>query len=177
MRALAVSGGTSRGAIRFLAVLLFLLLSVSGFGLGATDITVTPDPLWAPTFNVANLSGAAGTDFASPLASASNQVNMNVGVRIFPSHPNWILTVKKSDISWSPTLTLQIRRTGDGTGSGTIDAGSLNVWRTISAVDTELCRGTQNRTNIPGQVQVLGLSVSLGVRTLSTTVIFTVTDS
>jgi hypothetical protein len=102
---------------------------------------------------------------------------MNIGVRIIPSHPNWILTVKKVDISWSPSLTLQIRRTGDGTGTGTIDAGSLNVWRTIGAVDTELCRGTYNRSNVPGQVQVQGLSVSLGARTLTTTVIFTLTDS
>jgi hypothetical protein len=161
----------------FLAVLLFLLLSVSGFGLGATDITVTPDPLWAPTFNVANLSGSAGTDFASPLASAANQVNMNIGVRIIPSHPNWVLTVRKSDISWSPSLTLQIRRTGDGTGTGTIDAGSLNIWRTIAVVDTELCRGTNNRSNVPAQVQVLGLSVLLNAVTLTTTVIFTLTDS
>jgi hypothetical protein len=152
-------------------------MAARAFAIGATEIVVTPDPLWTPTFDVTYLSGLPGTDFTGTQSSAANQALINVN-RLTTLTKSWIVYAKRTNISWPGGLTLWIQRTGNGTtlGGGTIDAGSLNVWRQIVAGDTELFRGSRVRYNVPAQLEVRGLTVLMHAGTWTTTVTFTLTE-
>jgi hypothetical protein len=131
---------------------LLLLCAITAFS--RTNITVTPDPLWAPTFN------------------AANQVLISIALRV--AHDTGTVTVSKAEISGKAGLSLWIARTRDGTagGGGKIN-GPLNVFQQITGTSTYFFEGKRYRDNVPAQLQVQGLSVTLGAATCTTTVTFT----
>jgi hypothetical protein len=174
MYALPASNRTARLRAALLAGA-FILLAVPAF-CQTVDINVGPDPLWSPTFDDTYLSGLAGSDFTSTQSSAPNQVTIDVAnLRHFNNH--WRIQIKKTDI-WSGGLTLWIARTNDGIGSkDLVTAPPLNTFRQITNSDTDLITdGWRVRTGMLYQLQVQGLSVSLGAATFTTLVTFTLTD-
>jgi hypothetical protein len=171
---------TSPARTAILAAAFALLLSCPAFG--QTDIVVSPDPLWSPSFGVADLSGAAGTDFGT-LSSAASQVDIDIPT-LTVANARWIVYVGKTDVFWNGSLSLWIARTGNGSGPGGGQiSGPLNTFIQIPNVTfpgppygTELYRGRRWRIDVPAQLQIQGLSVALGAATFTTTVTFTVTE-
>jgi hypothetical protein len=166
----------SRRILTFTVGLLLVRVAARANAVGATEIVVTHDPLWTPTFDVVQLDGLPGTDFTTTQTSAANQALIDVS-RLATLTKSWVVYAGKTDITWPAGLTLWIRRTRNGTAlGGSIDAGSLNVWPQIVAANTELFRGQRVRYDVPAQLEVHGLTVLMNAGTYTTTVTFTVTE-
>jgi hypothetical protein len=158
------------------AFLAILFLTVSGaslaFATGQFDVTCTGGS-WTVSLNVANLSGNGGTNFVTPVASAANQVTINVTSTQLSG--NWRVDISRTDIAWNAGLRLYARRTADGTGTGTITGGT--TYQQITTTQTAFFSGTRARNGITVQYQLDGLSVTLGQNNFTTTVNYTLVDS
>ena len=133
-------------------------------------ITITVQGTWAKTVGSADLTAGAGSDLTSTYESSSNQGVLSIG----STAGSWRVDVKKLDTSWDSDLHLEVRRTSDGTGSGSISGGASYV--EITGVDTTLCSGDDERSDVDLQLRISGVSVSLGAANFSTTITYTVVD-
>ncbi|MEM1122440.1 MAG: hypothetical protein AAGJ18_18485 [Bacteroidota bacterium] len=114
----------------------------------------------------------AGSDFSNTHESLSGQVTLSVlgGLGSF----NWQIDVQKGNEDWHPNLQLNLKRTGNGVGLGTIAGGT--AYQTIANTAQPFILGSDNRTTVPLQYEVQGVSVTIPAKTYYTTVIFTVTE-
>ena len=152
-----------------LAVCLFPAAAVDLVGVGSyTEIV-----------NASDLTGGAGTNLTSSYESGAAQIQLSV-TEIQYEH-GFRVDVRRSDVSWHASLIVSVRRTGDGTGVGTISGGlSYQAVGTSSAAffsGTVPEGGTYSRLLIPVQVQVSGVSVLIPPHSYSTHVIFTGTEN
>lgn len=149
-------------------VLLLLFLLISSYGIcWAVSITVTGS--WAETIDALDLQAGAGSDLIDTYESASNTVAIDI---IAPT--NWRVDVKKSDTNWPANFQLYVRRTSDGSGSGSISGGTS--YQEITDTDQSFFNGTLDRSNITGQLKLTGVSVQIPVDTYTTTVYYTVVE-
>jgi len=157
----------------FEAVLFVCLLSLCVCSLGwAIDITSTGN--WAETINAGDLVGGAGTDLNDQYTSASDQVAITIS-NTLDDNDNWRVDVRKSDTSWHNDLSVSVKRTDGGSGTGAISGGTS--FQTAGAVDAEFFNGRGDRSNVHVQLQVSGMSVSIPPATYSTSIVFTVVDT
>jgi hypothetical protein len=151
---------------RVLLVIFFL-----GFFLGQasalTEITATGG--WTETIDAADLISGAGSDLTSTYESASNATDLDITSIRF-----WRVDVDRSDTTWHGDFTLSVRRTSDGSGSGTISGGL--AYMEITTTTTQFFSGTFNRTDVTTQYQLTGMSVDVPPDTYTTTVTYTVVD-
>ena len=118
------------------------------------------------------LMGGAGTDLIDMYESNSDATLLDIR---FPKKDElWRFDVRKSDTTWFSDLSLYIRRTGSGSGSGSISGG--NSYIEILDMDREFFSGNGHLNNIPLQYKLSGVSVQVPPGTYSTTVIFTLVD-
>jgi hypothetical protein len=82
--------------------------------------------------------------------------------------------VKKSDTNWHANFQLYVRRTSDGSGSGSISGGTS--YQEITDTDQSFFNGTLDRSNITGQLELTGVTVQIPVDTYTTTVYYTVVE-
>ncbi|TLV03873.1 hypothetical protein [Dyadobacter luticola] len=90
----------------------------------------------------------------------------------------WTVSVSMSTTSnWNSALKLSVRRTGDGTGLVTISGGTNYIL--LSSTPQFFFNGLLGlgfgRDNVPVQYKIEGLSVTLPVKTYTTTVLYTIT--
>ncbi|KAA5531708.1 hypothetical protein [Paenimyroides baculatum] len=156
----------------FLKITLFIMWN----GLAQNQINGTN---W--TVNIPSIT-EAGNNYAGSYESNSNQVEINLqlpallGVRAVKIHytPN----------NWHNSLTIEARKTGNG-NLGLICVGcSLNpsgtsAYKIITQVSTELFRGTGilnlvTISNIPIQLKINGISVTIPADNYSATIVFTI---
>lgn len=149
-------------------VLLLLFLLISSYGIcWAVSITLTGS--WDETIDALDLQAGAGSDLIDTYESASNTVAIDI---IAPT--NWRVDVKKSDTNWHANFQLYVRRTSDGSGSGSISGGTS--YQEITDTDQSFFNGTIDRSNITGQLELTGVSVQIPVDTYTTTVYYTVVE-
>jgi hypothetical protein len=159
------------GALSLPAFLLLALPAARLFAAQPLEIVLTNN--WTtPSFGITELAAGAGSNFSStPWESSANAVELEVKF----SNPPWTISVRKVDTAWNAALHLSVRRTGSGSGGGSLSGGT--TYQEITATDTSFFSGTADRKNIPLQFQISGLTVTLGAATFSTTVYYTVTDT
>lgn len=83
--------------------------------------------------------------------------------------------MRRADSTWNSNFILSVRRTGDGTGQTPPSGGQ--AYQAIIASNTELFTGCGDRSGIPLQFRLEGVSLKAappGAR--STTIIYTVED-
>lgn len=85
-------------------------------------------------------------------------------------HNGWNINVAKSDIHWDSRLLLWIQRTGDGVGAGMIRFG--DTYQQLGA-DAFFIDGNDNRSDIPLQLKLTGVSSAIPPDTYTTTIIYT----
>jgi len=102
----------------FFIVLVGGILMHRGQLLRAQTISLTGS--WTLTIDVSNLIGGPGTDLTDMYESAANQIVINVSAT---GNTSWRVDVRKSDITWPGQFHLDVRRTGNGTGNGTVSGG------------------------------------------------------
>lgn len=133
----------------------------------AADITAVGG--WTETIDASDLIAGAGSDLQSDYYSATNATTLDV-----TAIGNYKVDVRRSDTNWSGDFTLYLKRTSDGTGSGTISGGTSYI--TVSLTDTEFFTGSLDRSGIDVQYHLAGMSVNISPDTYSTTITFTITD-
>ena len=132
------------------------------------------DP-WEPQ---ADFVGLAGDDYPASFESDPNQYQLSVAPPGGPpgSQPDYEVTVRREDTVWDPGLTLEVRRTGDGGGPGTISGGL--GYLAVSTTDAIFFEGRGRKSNIPVQLRLSGAFGGEGVPagSYTTTVIYTIAD-
>jgi len=76
--------------------------------------------------------------------------------------------------SWQSEVILSVQRKGDGSGAGSISNGTS--YTTVGTSDVYFFEGTGDKTDIPVQYEISGMSISMPPGTYSTTLTFTVVD-
>ena len=154
---------------------MILLLAVSCLPVfAAPKLSIRVTGKWQENLRANDLSGGAGTDFISPFESAVNEVDITISKTSTPTAP-WKLEVRRVDTNWSPDLVLYVKRTSDGTGTGTISDGTS--YQEVTTTDTLFFSGTGELSKIELQFRLEG--VSAGVITAddyTTEVFYTVTE-
>jgi len=140
-----------------------------GTSLAAGDITATGG--WTEVIDAGDLVSGAGSDLQSVYESATDATILDVT----PAFDFYDVYVRRSDTNWSGDFSLYIKRTGDGTGAGSISFGAS--YKEVTTVDTKFFSGYMSRTGIPIQYKLSGMSVNIAPDSYSTTIIFTIVDS
>jgi hypothetical protein len=156
--------------------LLFALFSHASHAQPPKRVTVTGS--WTVTVP-SSLITDAGMDYTQTFISATNQSLLDFKTGLAPSYT---IFVQKMDTDWHPNLSLWIKRTGQGNGSGgrTIPmTGGENFMQVTNSPQPffyDASNSTHNRNNVPIQYQIQGLSVIIPVKSYSTTLMFTISD-
>jgi hypothetical protein len=165
---------TARNALLILFLCAVVTPSHAG---GQMDVTI-PGGAWTVTRGPLQLTGAAGTDLDPDEESAANLVDIDI-YPIFGNLGNWRLDIRRTDTLWHADLSLYARRTGNGTagsGSNPSITGGTN-YQLLTTTDTSFFSGYRGRTNIPVQLRLTGMSVTLGVNAYRTTITYTLVDT
>ncbi len=160
---------------RLLWAVLFLVPVALCLPQTITVTSGTTDPLWAVgTFGVAQITGGAGTDFTSTQTTAANWVDIDI--TLGSSNSKWRVDVSKADTTWNANLYIQ--RTADGTGDAhplsSITGGT--IYQEITSTTSAFFSGQRARTDVKAQLQLQGLSATVGPHNFVTTVTFTLTE-
>lgn len=135
------------------------------------SIDVTGD--WSVTIDASYLQAGAGSDLRSSYESAGDAALLTI-VGTQNKHDVWQVDIRRTDTTWPSDLTLSVRRTGAGTGNGGISGGA--AYQEIGTTDTEFFSGTGDRSGIPLQFKLEGMSLQVPPNTYSTTITYTVVD-
>ena len=153
-------------------LLIFNFLTLLSWSAPSISLKITGK--WTLTLRATDLIGGAGTDYLSEQESAVDQISITISKTATPTTP-WRMDIKRVDINWNPNLHLYGRRTADGTGTGTINGGT--VYQEITLTDQEFFTGTGERSKIEVQLKLSGISVfNLVEDTFDTTLYYTVTE-
>ncbi|MEO6739212.1 MAG: hypothetical protein ABIP20_03110 [Chthoniobacteraceae bacterium] len=132
----------------------------------AADLVSSGD--WTETITAANLISGAGSNLQSQLQSLSGVTTLTIS----NAPGSWSLRVRRSGGTWPAGVTLLVKRTSAGSGSGTISGGDTFV--AVTGSDTEIFSGTEARSNVSLQFKLSGLSVGITPATYLSSIIFTV---
>ena len=135
----------------------------------AVSIGVTGD--WFETIDAADLSGGAGSDLVSTHESSADQVSIDIGDAPTQS---WRVDVRKVDTDWHGDLSLYVRRTSDGSGSGSIAGGTS--YQQLTSTYQEFFSGGLDRSGIAVQLMLDGVSATMPCGSYLTTVYYTVVE-
>lgn len=119
------------------------------------------------------LVGGAGSDLIDSFESKLNATVINI-TGTGGSGDAWRVQLRKSSVSQLRGVAFYVKRTGDGSGSGTVSGGSSYV--AVETSDTDFFEGSGDRTDITVQYKVSGISISVPPGNYSATIIFTVVD-
>lgn len=156
-----------------LPLLLFLLLIIPS--IFAQSLTVSPG--WSVTIPASTITEAGLNYTTTTTTSAASQSLMDITTG--SQNINVFVFVQKTDVSWDPSLTLWVRRSGNGTGAGnaTISNGTTfqQVTNTSTSFFTVFMGKSKTYSSIPLQYEIRGLSVLIPAKTYTTTLLFTIT--
>jgi len=135
----------------------------------AATITITGS--WTRVIGAGDLTGGPGTNLTATYTSATNQALMAVTT----TGVNWRVDVLRIDSIWHANFVLSIRRTGTGSGTGSVTGGG--GFQAITTTSQTFVTGSGNRTGIQLQERIGGVSVSIPAATYTTTIQYTVVDT
>jgi len=139
----------------------------------AQAIDLTAAGSWSRTITASDLQAGAGSNLVATYASGASQVSLTL-TGTTGADDNWRIDVRRADDLWHNDFSLSVRRTGDGTGPGTIIGG--DVYQAITLTDASFFSGAGDRAGVTLQLQLSGLSVSVPPATYLTTITYTVVD-
>lgn len=159
-------------SLRTASASLAAVLSV-GSTAHAMDIAVVGS--WTTTVTASDLTAGAGSDLAGTHTSASSQATLDVSN--VPGGPTdtWRVDVSRSDAIWSSSIHVWARRTGDGTGSGSISGGG--AWQELGTTDATFFSGAGDRSGVTIQLRVTGLTVGIPANVWATSIVYTLVDT
>jgi predicted secreted protein len=154
-------------------ILFSITLLISTFCLKAQSINAIGS--WSVSVP-SNTISEAGNDYNINLTSMTNQTILDINVPVTTT--SWRVDANKQDSFWNNSLTLWIRKTGDGigvAGSTIAPLGTIPFFQ-LANLGQPLFTGTKNYSSIPIQYEIRGLSVLIPASTYNTTVVYTITE-
>ena len=144
-------------------VLLLILFVRLTFG---ADITASGG--WSETHTAADLVSGAGSDLPSSVTSTSGSTTLTI-LNVVGA---WRVMVRRNSSPWNSHVSLYVRRTSAGTGSGSITGG--DSYTEITGTDTEIFTGSDARSLVSLQYKLTGLNNNIPPATYLSTLTFTV---
>ncbi len=123
----------------------------------------------------------AGMDFQNDLELSANEIILSV--TILPQnldnviYNSWQIDVRRNDFDWNEALELFIRRTGDGKSDYNSKPQNGDYYQKIELNNSFFFTGQGWIYNIPIQLKITGLSVTLPAKSYSSEIIFTLIDN
>lgn len=148
-----------------------VLLILSEIPVYAVDIYTTGS--WNFTIDSSCLAGGAGSGLIDSFESSLDASMINI-TGTNGSADAWQVRVRKNGVSRLQGVTLYVKRTEDGSGSGTVRGGTS--YTAVETSDVDFFDGCGDRTGITVQYKVSGISVNVPPGTYSTVITFTVVD-
>ena len=139
----------------------------------AEAIDVATSGAWSITVDATDLVSGAGSDLVASYESASSEVTIDL-TNTADSGDAWRVDVKMTG-SWHADLHLWVRRTGGGSGPGTISGGT--TYQEITSTYAASFSGTGDRTGVPLQFKVTGVSVGVDPTAHLRVVVYQVVDT
>lgn len=167
------------GFISYQSILsmLFLILGIhSGQAQITTRTLAVNGTDW--TLSIPSIT-EAGSNYAGTYESLSNQILLNAGVPLLLGSGK-VSVHYEPNPTWHSSLTLSIKRTGNGTTACvgcTINNGTN--YQSITTIDTELFHinailALASYSNIPIQLSLTGVSVTIPAATYQSKIVFTI---
>jgi hypothetical protein len=144
------------------------------WGASWASISVSVVGVWSESVDETDLAGGPGSDLVGTYESSADQVSADISGTT-GDLDTWRVDVKESDNTWHGNLHLYLKRTSDGTGSGSISGGGS--YMEVSDTYVEFFGGGGDRTGIHLQLKIMGVSVGVPAEAYSTTVSYTVVDT
>jgi hypothetical protein len=123
----------------------------------------------------------AGMDFREEMEFSRDEIILSVA--ILPQnldnvvYNSWQIHVSKNDLEWNQALELFIRRTGAGKSDYNNKPQNGEYYQKIETNSTFLFTGQGWINDIPLQIKLNGLSVTLPAKSYATDIIFTIIDN
>lgn len=155
-----------RSITRLVLILLVALLLFDGW---AWAIKIDVVGSWSPTIDATDLQVGAGSDLNNSYESASNAVIVD----IFQTGVAWRVDVKRVDTFWHADLVLWVKRTGDGSSPNSGGTEYIEV----TAIDQAFFTGVDDSRDIPLQLKLSGVSISVPPNSYSTTIYYTAVET
>lgn len=156
--------------IKFTILVLLFAFMFSANKAGEAAISISSTGNWSETIDALDLQAGAGSDLIDTYESTADQVSIDI---IDPIN-NWRVGVKKVDTTWHSSFHLYVKRTSDGTGSGSISGGT--IYQEVSGTDQSFFSGSDDRSGIQIQSKLSGISVQIPPDIYTTTIYYTVVD-
>jgi len=152
---------------------LIYTILISTCSLFATiDLTVSGGN-WSKILYYTDISEGPGGDFQYYYESGASNTTINIS-GCSSTSDRWEIQAKITAIEWHDSLNLSLKRTSDGTGSGSIDGGSSYIELTTSY--QTIFSGMGSRDGISLQQKVSGTSVSLSAEDYQIEITYIVND-
>ena len=132
----------------------------------AADLVSNGD--WAETITASNLVSGAGSNPQSQLQSMAGVTALTIS----NAPGSWTLRARRSGGPWSGAVSLFVKRTSAGSGSGSIAGGDSFV--EVTGSDVEIFNGSEARSNVALQFKLTGLSVGVSPASYLSSIVFTV---
>ena len=154
-------------------LIIFITIFFSLIQAEAKSVKISATGGWNFTIDASDLTAGPGSDLADKDSDPSATF-LTVSVK----GPDWKVEVwrvdaRRSDTLWDGNLALYVRRTSDGTGSGTVSGGSSYI--PVGLTNTPFFSGSESKSNMSIQYR-LGSSVRVPPGSYGTTVIYTITQ-
>ena len=151
-------------------IAIFFVAQLSQNAYAVSDITLAGGNWVVPTIDAADLQSGAGSDLVDTYENTAGVINISD----ITTPGNYRVDVSKADTTWHANFQLSVKRTGDGSGAGSISNGT--TYQQITDTDASFFTGDLDRTTIPLQLQLAGVSVSISPDTYITTVNYTIVE-
>lgn len=152
-------------------ILLAILIFTARVASGSVAMTVIGS--WSELIDETDVVTAAGSDLRGTYESSLNQLAIGISGTTDASDA-WRVDVRRIDTTWHNDLHLWVRRTSDGTGTGSISDGTN--YMEVTLTDQAFFCGTGDRSTIEAQLKLTGVSIHIPPGTYSTTLYYTIVD-
>ena len=131
-------------------------------------------------FNNVFVVNEAGSNYAAFYETRADI--LSASVKLMPAtshnktHQQWTLSVHSNELEWHQDLRLCIRLNGHGNSEFAGVLNSLYQYQEIHSFPSVLAKGSGWISNIPIQLSLEGVSVTLPVKNYTTEIFFTITD-
>jgi hypothetical protein len=159
----------------FVMKILFMLTAFILLVIARTEaMDISAVGSWSGTIDAAALQAGAGSNLTDTYESVAGATVLTI-FNTASNSDNWRVDVRRTDAAWHSNFHLYVKRTSDGTGSGSISGGSSYL--EIPTIDSQFFSGAGNRDGINLRYILTGMSVSASPNVYGSTVIFTVVDT
>ncbi len=130
------------------------------------DLTSSGD--WFESISAANLLAGAGSNLQPNFESVSGVTMLTISDASGP----WTLRARLAGGGGHGDVTVSVKRTSGGSGSGSISGGT--AYLALTGSDAELFSGSENRSSLSLQFKLTGLSPAVSPATYLSSIIFSV---